>query len=185
MVPIFRAYARLFSRNWRIGWYAGLVTYWVLWGGVFPWLMIGGSEILELIRPQRLTLQIALLCLVPLVGAGLYRLVPGMDYKKPALWIFVLLVSTNFGNGFFEELLWRGVYLELFPEHIFWGWVWPSFWFAIWHFAPGSISPDGNSLGLVIGSGFMGFYLGFLARHTGTIWWTIITHAVGGFIMIL
>jgi membrane protease YdiL (CAAX protease family) len=115
----------------------------------------------------------------------LYRLVPGMDYQKPALWVFILLLSTNLGNGFFEELLWRGVYLELFPAHVLWGWIWPCLWFALWHYAPGSIAPDGNPLGLMIGSGIMGFYLVFLARHTGTIWWTIIAHAIGGFIMIL
>jgi hypothetical protein len=162
-----------------------LVTYWIIWGGVFSLLLIGKDDILELIRPQRLMLQIAFLIAIPLVGAGLYRLVPGMEYKKPAFWVFVLLVSTNFGNGFFEELLWRGVYLELFPQNLFWGWFWPSLWFSLWHFAPGSLSPDGNPLSLMIGSGIMGFYFSFLARHTGTIWWTIIAHTIGGFIMIL
>jgi membrane protease YdiL (CAAX protease family) len=152
---------------------------------VFSFLLLGKAEILDLIRPQRLTLHIALLLLIPLLGAGLYRLVPGMEYRKPALWVFILLLSTNLGNGFFEELLWRGVYLKLFPQNILWGWIWPSVWFALWHYAPGSISPDGNPWGLMIGSGMMGFYFGFLARHTGTIWWTILAHAIGGFIMIL
>jgi hypothetical protein len=58
----------------------GLVTYWIIWGGVFSLLLIGKEDILELIRPQRLTLQIAFLIAIPLVGAGLYRLVPGMEY---------------------------------------------------------------------------------------------------------
>jgi membrane protease YdiL (CAAX protease family) len=185
MVPIFRYFVRVFDANWRIGWYFGLVLYWILWGGLFSYLMLGRTNVLGLIRPQRLTIEIGLLVLIPLIGAGLYRLVPGMDYQKPALWVFILLLSTNLGNGFFEELLWRGVYLELFPAHVLWGWIWPCLWFALWHYAPGSIAPDGNPLGLMIGSGIMGFYLVFLARHTGTIWWTIIAHAIGGFIMIL
>ncbi|MGD2163195.1 MAG: hypothetical protein PVG04_08880 [Anaerolineales bacterium] len=99
-----------------------MVTYWIIWGGVFSLLLIGKEDILELIRPQRLMLQIAFLIAIPLEGAGLYRLVPGMEYKKPTFWVFVLLVSTNFSNGFFEELLWRGVYLELFPQNLFWRW---------------------------------------------------------------
>jgi hypothetical protein len=37
----------------------------------------------------------------------------------------------------------------------------------------------------MIGAGLMGFYLSFLANRTGTIWWTIIAHAIGGFIMIV
>ena len=87
--------------------------------------------------------------------------------------------------AFFEELLWRGVYLDLFPNNLLWGAIWPSLWFAIWYYAPGSIAPNGNPLGLMVGSGIMGAYFSFLSRRTGTIWWTILIHAIGGFIMIL
>ncbi len=185
MIPVFRGLVRLFEGNWRIGWYLGLVTYWVLWCGVFSWALIGKSGIDQLIQPQRPTFEILVLLLIPLVGAGLYRLVPGMEYEKPQVWLFILLLSTNLGNGFFEELLWRGVYLDLFPESLLLGMIWPSLWFALWHYAPGSVAPDGNALGLMVGSGIMGFYLSFLARRTGTIWWTIIVHTIGGFIMIV
>jgi membrane protease YdiL (CAAX protease family) len=93
-------------------------------------------------------------------------------------------LSTSLGNGFFEEVLWRGVYMELFPDSILLRIVWPTIWFALWHYAPGSVAPDGNVLGLIIGSGVMGFYLAFLAKRTGTIWWTIVAHTIGGMIMI-
>jgi membrane protease YdiL (CAAX protease family) len=185
MIPVFRLYVNVFEWHWRIGWYLGLVTYWITWCGLFSWLLIGKKSIIQLIRPQPLSLNVLILMLVPIIGAALYRLVPGMSYEKPALWIFLLLLSTNFGNGFFEELLWRGVYLDLFPESAWLGMVWPSLWFGVWHYAPGAISPEGNPLGLMIGSGFMGIYLSFLARRTGTIWWTIWAHAIGGFVMIL
>lgn len=185
MIPVFRVYAHLFDDNWRIAWYLGLVTYWITWCGLFPLLLIGKSNILKLIRPQRLTLEIVVLLLIPWIGAGLYRLVPGMQYDKPQAWVFLLLLTTNFGNGFFEELLWRGVYLEFFPKNLMLGMIWPSLWFALWHYAPGSINPDGNVFGLMVGSGIMGFYLSFLSRRTGTIWWTIIMHTIGGFIMIV
>jgi membrane protease YdiL (CAAX protease family) len=167
------------------GWYLGLATYWLVWGGVFPWLMIGKASIQQLIRPQKLTSGISLLVLFPLLMAGLYRFLTGMDYDKPSVWTFLLLVSTNFGNGVFEEILWRGMYLELFPDSVFFRIVWPSTWFALWHYAPGSVSLSGNAIGLMIGSGLMGFYLSFLANRTGTIWWTIIAHTIGGFIMIV
>ena len=185
MIPVFRVYAHLFADNWLIAWYLGLVTYWITWCGLFSLLLIGKSNIRKLIRPQRLTLEIVILLLIPWIGAGLYRLVPGMQYEKPQAWVFLLLLTTNLGNGFFEELLWRGVYLELFPKNLLFGMIWPSLWFALWHYAPGSIDPDGKVLGLIVGSGIMGFYLSFLSRRTGTIWWTIIMHTIGGFIMIL
>jgi membrane protease YdiL (CAAX protease family) len=184
MVPVFRAFARAFGENWRIGWYLGLATYWLTWCAAFPLWIVGKERILALVRPQELNLGVLLLVLIPLIGAALYRFVPGMEYQKPSVWIFLLLLSTNFGNGFFEEVLWRGVYMELFPDSILHRIVWPSIWFALWHYAPGSVSPDGNALGLMIGSGVMGFYLAFLAKKTGTIWWTIVAHTVGGMIMI-
>lgn len=185
MIPVFKGLVKKIGGHWRIGWYLGLVVYWVTWCGVLSWLLIGKASIHELIQPQRLTMEIFVLLLIPLVGAGLYRLVPGMEYAKPQTWIFILLISTNFGNGFFEELFWRGVYLELFPDNLLLGLIWPSLWFALWHYAPGSVAPKGNVVGLMVGSGIMGFYLSFLARHTGTIWWTMLVHAIGGFIMIL
>lgn len=184
MIPIFRGYVRVFPENWRIGWFLGLATYWIIWCGLFPWLMIGKSNILRLIQPQRLTWEIVVLLSIPLVLAGLYRLIPGMEYTKPEPWVLLLLIVTCFGNGFFEEVLWRGMYLELFPQNILLGMLWPSLWFALWHYAPVSIAPDGNVAGMIIGSGMMGLYLSFLARWTGTIWWTIVMHTLGGFIMI-
>jgi membrane protease YdiL (CAAX protease family) len=183
MYPIFRFLAGIFGD--RMGWYLGLVLYWLIWGGVFSWLMIGRESIRRIIRPQKLTLRTMLLILFPLLLAALYKYIPGMDYQKPSVWIFLLLVSTNFGNGFFEELLWRGVYMSLFLDSLLFRIIWPSIWFALWHYVPGSVIANGNVIGLIIGSGLMGFYLAFLAKKTNTIWWTIIIHTVGGFIMIL
>jgi membrane protease YdiL (CAAX protease family) len=185
MYPVFQGLARLFENNWRIGWYLGLVIYWVIWGAAFSLWIVGWDRIVELIRPTRLNLSTLLLVLIPVVGASLYRLVPGMDYEKPSVWVLLLVLSTTLGNGFFEEVLWRGVYMELFPHSILFRIVWPTIWFGLWHYAPGSISPNGNPLGLMIGSGLMGLVLSFLAKRTGTVFWTIVAHTIGGIIMVL
>ena len=176
MYTVFRLLANALEDNWRLAWYLGLIIYWLACCGLFPWLMIG---------PERIKRRIFLLVLFPVLMAGLYRFVPNMNYDKPGFWIFLMLLSTNFGNGFFEEVLWRAVYMDLFPGNLFSRIVWPCSWFALWHYVPGSISPSGNVLGLMIGSGLMGFYLAFLANKTGKIWWTILAHTIGGFIMIV
>ena len=185
MFLIFRILKRAFETNWKIGWYLGLATYWLIWGAIFPWLMIGKESIIRVIHPQHLTVKIFFLVLFPLVMSVLFKLVSNMKYEKPSVLIFALTLSTCFGNGFFEELLWRGVYLELFPNSIMFGIIWPSIFFALWHYIPGSMNPDGNVVGLMVGSGLMGVYLSFLARRTGSIWWTIIMHTLGGIIMVL
>ena len=184
MIPVFRVLAGIFPFEWRFGWALGLASYWIVWCGILPSVLVGKEAILRLIQPQRFTPLIFILVLIPILGAGLYRLVPGMSYDKPTPWIFPILILTTFGNGFFEELFWRGVYLDLFPRNVWLGVIWPSLWFALWHYAPGSVAPGGKPWGLMIGSGIMGFYLSFLARKTGTIWWTILMHTIGGIIMI-
>jgi membrane protease YdiL (CAAX protease family) len=95
-----------------------------------------------------------------------------------------MMISTAFGNGIFEEILWRGAYLKLFPENIWIRIIWASIWFALWHYVPGSISKDGNPIPLMIGSLMFGFVLSFTAHKTKSIWWCIVSHIVGGLIMV-
>lgn len=155
------------SNTPAIGWYLGLE-------GLIP-----------LIRPRKSSLKVFLLVLFPLVMASLYKLVPRMGYEKQSVWIWLLCFSAAFGNGFFEEVLWRGVYMKLFPNSLLFRIIWPGIWFALWHYVPGSVSPNGNVIGLMLGAGLFGFYLSYLAKKTGTIWWSIIAHILGGIIMIL
>ncbi|MFC2054702.1 CPBP family intramembrane glutamic endopeptidase [Chloroflexota bacterium] len=184
MYPVFQILAGAFEGNWRIGWYLGLVIYWLIWGAAFPLLMIGKESIRRIIQPHKLNTKIFFLVMFPVLMASLYRFIPGMGYQKPSVWIFLLILSTTFGNGFFEEVLWRGVYMELFPDSTMFRIIWPSFWFAIWHYVPGSVHPDGNVVALIIGAGAFGLYLSFLAKKTNTLWWSIVAHTLGGIIMI-
>jgi membrane protease YdiL (CAAX protease family) len=108
-----------------------------------------------------------------------------MEYQLIGLWASAGFVGTAFANGFFEEILWRGVYMELFPQKNFWRIVWPSLWFALWHYAPGSISTNNQLITLIIGAGFLGFYNSWVAKKTGTIWWSMVIHTTGGLILAL
>ena len=186
MYPVFQVLAGAFAVD-RIGWYVGLVIYWMLWGAVFPLVIIGKEDIVALIQPQKPNKKVLLLVAIPLLGASIVRFMPGMGYEKESAWMFLLLLSTAFGNGFFEEVLWRGVYLKLFPDSIFYRMIWPGIWFGIWHYAPGSVS-HGNVIGLIglmVGSGAMGLYLSYLTKRTNTLWWSIVAHVIGGVIMIV
>ena len=183
MYPIFQLLSGVLGET--IGWYLGLVTYWIIWGAVFPLVIIGKESIRAIIRPQKSNLKVFLFVLFPVLMASLYKFIPGMGYQKPSVWIFLLLLSTTFGNGFFEEIWWRGVYMKLFPNNILFRIIWPSIWFALWHYAPGSVHSDGNVIALMIGAGVFGFYLSFLAKQTETVWWSIVAHTLSGIIMIV
>jgi len=184
MVPVFRLLSGLFE-NPIFGWYLGLVSYWLTWCTILPLWLVGTKRLGRIIRPHRPNTTVVLLVLFPAGMAALAKLITGMGYHKPELWVWLLYISTAFGNGFFEELLWRGVYMELFPRRNFYRIIWPSVCFALWHYAPGSVSANANPLALIVGAGLFGFLLAFLAKKTGGIWWCVIAHALGGIVMIL
>ena len=187
MYPIFHLLVGVLAND-RIAWYIGLIIYWLIWGAVFPLVIIGKDKLKNLIQLRKPTLKIVLIICIPLVGALATRLfVPGMGYEKESVWILLLLLSTSFGNGFFEEVLWRGVYVTLFPNNIFFWLIWPNIWFALWHYVPGSVF-HGNIaglIGLMAGSGLMGIILSCLTKKTNTLWWAIIAHVLGGIIMVV
>ena len=187
MHPIFQSLVGVLSND-RIAWYIGLIIYWLIWGAAFPLVIAGKDRLKKLIRPHKPTLKILLIIFIPLGGALATRLfVPGMGYEKESVWILLLLLSTSFGNGFFEEVLWRGVYVKLFPNNMFFWLIWPNIWFALWHYVPGSVFHDNviGLIGLVAGSALMGFILSYLTKNTGTLWWAIIAHVLGGIIMVV
>jgi len=95
------------------------------------------------------------------------------------------LLVTAVGNGLFEEVFWRGMFVKFFRRSILLAIVWPSLWFALWHYAPGSVSDSGGVARLMVGAAFFGLYLSYLARRTGTIFWGVLAHTLTGVIMVL
>jgi membrane protease YdiL (CAAX protease family) len=83
-------------------------------------------------------------------------------------------------NSFWEEVLWRGVYITLFPDNRWWAAVWPTLWFAVWHYAPGSLSPLTDVRTLMIGAGVLGASFSWLALKTRSIRTTAVAHILGG-----
>lgn len=116
-----------------IGWYLGLVTYWLTRCTVLPPTLVGWQRIKALVRPEPLRGWGFVLLLIPLLRASLYRLVPGMGYEKHAFRMVVLCASTAFGDGFFKEIFWRGVYMNPCPNRILMRFVCPTIAFALWH----------------------------------------------------
>lgn len=184
MVLIFRLLSKATSVSFT-RWYLGLALYWLIWCTVLRLTLVGWKRIRTLLRPTALGGRGLVLFCIPLVGAALYRLVPGMDCEKRVLWMVLLCVSTAFGNGFLEGLLWRGVYVHLFPNRTLFRIVWPSIGFALWHYAPSVASANENVSGRILGVGALGFVLSLLVKQTNGIWWPIAAHTIGRVIMVL
>lgn len=187
MLPVFqlsRALVGDAAGGWA-AWFAGMVVYWLVWGWVFSRWVLGRDRVRALIRPQRLSLALVGQVGFIVVMAAVVRFaVPGMGYSPPTVAAAVLLGLSPFANGVFEELLWRGVYLDVFPDRPGWRVAWPSIWFGLWHLVPATIEVGGPHPAMVIGPVLMGLYLAWLAKKTTSVWGPILAHTLGGLVMI-
>jgi membrane protease YdiL (CAAX protease family) len=177
MLPVYSALASRLGR--RRAWYAGLPIYWLVWCLAVPALILGPRGVARVLgRSRRDRAAVALAALPPLVAAAGGAAGWGTSSRREA----ILLAGTAVGNGFCEELLWRGVYATRYPDARR-GVVWPALWFAFWHIAPGSMGDPRRRNSLVCGAAILGLTYGTVARRTGSIRWTVASHTLSGFAM--
>ena len=98
---------------------------------LIPLVMIGKSTLLHLISPQRLNARIVLLIAFPLIIVIINKFIHVMDCEKSNAFVFILLLITALGNGFFKEIIWRGVYLKLFPGNLLLRVIWSGICFGL------------------------------------------------------
>jgi membrane protease YdiL (CAAX protease family) len=178
MYPVFRLTGYMFGGrvDGYLAWAAGLAVYWLLWGTAFPLWALGWPTIRKLLRPSRADRLTMVLVAVPAAIVAIDRLAVGAaTYQRSSQVVLLLLTVTAFGNGFFEELLWRGVYLRLFVDRPCYRVVWPSVWFGLWHVAPVT-SRHGPVLAYVVGATLLALYLALIAGRTGGVFWPIVAH---------
>jgi hypothetical protein len=80
-------------------------------------------------------------------------------------------------NAVGEELLWRGAYLDTFPEDVWRGAVWPWVGFTLWHLAPQIVFPSRHGrAGFLGGAALVGAASGRVAWTTRGLRWTLVPH---------
>jgi membrane protease YdiL (CAAX protease family) len=181
MIPVYRLLARWLGQ--KRAWYAGFVAYWLMWCIPVSLWAIGPRKLKELLTFQRLhKIEWCILIIYPtLAFLGRYTLnKPPRSAQEKTLLVFMTIM-----NSFWEEVLWRGVYITLFPDSRLWGTVWPTVWFALWHYAPGSVSPLTDVRTLMIGAGVLGASLGWLSLKTQSIRTAALAHILGGLAQVL
>jgi membrane protease YdiL (CAAX protease family) len=121
-------------------------------------------------------LAAVLLALITLVTVIMY----GRDFLRAPLTLILIAIPAAAVNGLCEEILWRGLYVRMFPGNFWLAIVFPAFGFALWHLAPLSIFSDGNKWVFILSTFFLGLAYGFIAYKTGSITWTAISHSING-----
>jgi membrane protease YdiL (CAAX protease family) len=163
----------------RIGYEAGFGAYWGICGALSAWL-IGPSRVRELLGDRQAgagspaALEAALL-LWPPAGAIATRFIPEVGEATPGE------LATSAGvalvNATLEEVFWRGVYISLWPENPWLGWIWPALGFGAWHLAPQAIHPASmGRVAYVASATALGLSWGCVAYRTGSVRWTTLSH---------
>ncbi len=181
MLFVFQGLALLIGKD--LAWYVGLFIYWVVFCITVPVLLIGKEEVLSKFRYRATTLFNWLIAAIPVIFTLIGVLFVLDRVERTVAQTFVW-IGMAVGNGVFEEILWRGTYADLFPTSKLYGWLWPSFWFSIWHLAPGSLSQNFSVVMLVGGALFYGLCWGWVSYRTKSILLTSGSHFLSGFVQL-
>jgi membrane protease YdiL (CAAX protease family) len=151
----------------RAAYNAGFALYWLACCIGFPIWILGPRRAARLLTQGRRPSAIeTLLLLVPVVGAATTELVP--NRTKIDATVALVMAAAGVINGTGEELLWRGVFLEEFPDDRLRGLIWPLVGFSLWHLAPQMILPSRHGRWpFVLGSTLVGSASAISAWRSG------------------
>jgi membrane protease YdiL (CAAX protease family) len=164
------------------GYLLGFLFYWTVWCLLVPLLLLGAQgfpsiflDVTPLLsRPNWLVA--ALWAFITLITILMYS----KDFLRAPLTLILIAIPAATINGFCEEILWRGLYVKTFPENIWMAILFPAIGFALWHLAPQQIFSEGNKFVFILSTFFLGLAYGFIAYHTGSVKWTVISHGFNG-----
>jgi membrane protease YdiL (CAAX protease family) len=169
----------------QLGYLFSFIIYWILWCFLFPLFSLKSFKALfslfKSVKPRFGNKPDITLFLIswPVAVALIFAFVPRLHN----LTISILIVSVLIGfvNGFAEEILWRGVYITLFPNNIWFKYIYPSVFFTLWHLCPISVVPSkyaGGIYSFLLAALLYGLSWGYYARKTGSIRWSSIMHSI-------
>lgn len=191
------------SARWlgaEAGYLLGFGFYWLFWCLLVPRWLLRKAEFATILRDRdplfalppnpspngrgayvqrtyRIEWGAALLwLLVTLIAVLMYA----GDFVRAPLTLILLAAPLATLNGFCEEILWRGLYVRLFPRNPWLAILYPSLGFALWHLAPQAIFPAENVPGFVISTFFLALPYGVIAYRTGSAKWTALSHSLSG-----
>ena len=173
-----------FTFGQRAGFTVGLLFYWIVWCLLLPFALLGRAAFLELFgrSAREVRMREAILLMIP-PAVGFTAIFPLLLWLGNST-LLVVAAAIAIVNGTCEEVLWRGAYLRIFGNRLWAGLLYPAIGFGIWHVAPlaahWSWSPA-RAVWLAVSATLVGLAYGFVARHTGSIRWTIFSHVLMNF----
>jgi membrane protease YdiL (CAAX protease family) len=167
-----------------LGYVLGFLFYWLVWCLLVPFALLGRDRLRSLFHERsplfrKANWRLQILLIMTTIGALFLYFIPEISHTPPLLMLIAVPVATI--NGFCEELLWRGVYVDAFAGHWIWGLLYPTTGFALWHISPQLVFPAQGGIGALVSSSFLlGLCYGLIAFETGSMRWTAVYHTLNG-----
>lgn len=166
------------------GYLAAFIVYWIGWCIVVPVVILGLRGVLDLFREgevpfAQLGWKTQALLWWPIVFPLGFIFIPRVAEANAAIIAVSILLGVVIGVT--EELLWRGVYVRLFPDDVWLNTVYPSVIFGLWHVAPQSVRTStmpGGAASFVVYAVVLGLSYATYARKTGSIRWCTMSHCI-------
>jgi membrane protease YdiL (CAAX protease family) len=163
----------------RRGYLAGFAVYWTACF-MIPAAILGPRRAVSLLADARPpTRAEAVVLALPPVGGLASETLPalraGVRVDPPLLGTAVAFAVTN---GLAEELLWRGLFLAVFPDSRLLGLAYPAVGFGLWHLAPGQVHPAPRPGAFVAAASVLGLVNGWAVRRLGGIRATTASHVL-------
>jgi membrane protease YdiL (CAAX protease family) len=168
----------------RPGFVVAFVIYWLVWGLAVPLWLLGRDGVIGLFRPVRAMevlprILVALLLAAP-AALGFLFIFPTL-FPEGGANLIALFALYAIVNGVLEEIFWRGMFVQAFPNDVLRSIVYPSVVFGVWHLVVLSMSgmfPPVAPLAAFIAATALALVYGWAARFTGSIRWVAASHAL-------
>jgi uncharacterized protein len=181
MYLAFQSFTNMFG--FPLGYLVAFGTYWLGWCIAVPFAVLGRRRVVRMFTggPSLKAMDATTHAFLwwPIVFPLAFSFVP----RVAMLTLPILLVSVCLGivTGVTEELLWRGMYVTVFPGNIWLNTAFPSIAFGVWHLCPLASLPSrypGGTASFVTYSMALGLSYAFYARRTQSVRWCAVSHSV-------
>jgi membrane protease YdiL (CAAX protease family) len=174
--------------NAELGYVFGFLFYWLIWCLLVPLYVLKRGGVRSLFREEnplfRRSNWLPAVLLVVIVAITVVMYPPRGLLAAPVR-LLIIAVPVAIVNGVCEELLWRGLYVRVFPRNMVLGLVYPSIGFALWHISPQLVVPAESGVWPFVASTFfLGISYGWISYRTGSIRWNAIAHSIGGILAV-
>jgi membrane protease YdiL (CAAX protease family) len=168
----------------ELGYVLGFLFYWIAWCILVPIFLLGAGSVVSSFSEENPLFQrsnvLPAILLIVIVVATVIMYPPSLLLAAP-IRLLIISIPVAIVNGVCEEVLWRGVYMRMFPLNFTLGVIYPSVGFALWHISPQLVLPAESGVWpFVISTFFLGIGYGWIASRTRSVRWPAIAHSLGG-----